>query len=189
MVDDDDPVGQLLGFFELVGGQHHRHPVSAQRVDEFPDHHACMRIHAGGRLVEEHQLGAADDRARQRQALLLAAGKPAVGGACGVGEAEGVQQPGGVQRLGRVGGHQIQHLPGAGGRVAAAALQHHPDPGADRGVVGDGVQAEHLDAAGVGLYEALAHLHRRGLPGAVGAEQREHLGVGHVEVQIRHRHD
>ena len=85
---------------------------------------------------------------------------------------EGVQQPRRVQRVGGVGGHQVEHLAGARRRVAAAALQHHPDARAHARVVGDRVQAEDLDGAGVGLDEALAHLDRRGLARAVGAEQR-----------------
>ncbi len=184
MVDDHQSVGQLLGLGQLVRGQHDGHAVATQRIDQFPHHDAGMRVHARGRLVEEHQLGASDDGAGQRQSLLLAAGQPAIGGPGGVGQAEGVQQPLRIQRVGRVGGHQVQHLAGPGRGIAAAALQHHPDPRAQFGVVGDRVQAQDLDGARVGPDEALAHLDRRGLAGTVGAEQGQHLGAVDLEVEV-----
>ena len=81
VVDDHQPVGQLLGLGQLVGGQHDGDAVAAQRVDQLPHHDSRVRVHARGRLVEEHQLRPADHRARQRQPLLLPTGQPAVGGA------------------------------------------------------------------------------------------------------------
>ena len=58
VVDDHQPVGQLLGLVQLVGGQHHGHAVAAQPVDQLPHHDSRVRVHARGRLVEEHQLRA-----------------------------------------------------------------------------------------------------------------------------------
>ena len=157
--------------------------VTAQSVDQLPHHDPGVRVHAGRRLVEEHQLGPADDRARQRQPLLLPAGEPPVGGAGGLGQAERLHQPRRVERVGRVRRDQIEHLARPRRRIAAAALQHHADALAQPGVVGDGVQAEDLDGARVGPDEALAHLHGGGLACAVGPEQRQHLGALHVEVE------
>ena len=74
MVDDDQSVGELLGFLELVGGQHHRHAVAAQRIDQLPHQDSGLGVHAGGGLVEEDQFGPADQRAGQREPLLLPAG-------------------------------------------------------------------------------------------------------------------
>ena len=184
MVDDDQPVGELLGFLELVGGQHHRHAVAAQRIDQLPHQDSGLRVHPGGGLVEEDQFGPADQRAGQREPLLLPAGEPSVGGAGRVGQAQCVQQPLRVQRIGGVGGHQVEHLAGAGRGIAAAALQHHADAWPQPRVVGDRIQTEHFDGAGIGADEALAHLHRRRLAGAVGAEQRQHLGGVHVEIEL-----
>jgi hypothetical protein len=83
-----------------------------------------------------------------------------------------------------VGRDQVQHLSRAGRGVAAAALQHHPDAGPQPRVVGDRVQAEHLDGAGVRAHEALAHLDRRRLAGTVGTEQGQHLGGVHLEIEV-----
>lgn len=92
-VDDDDPVGEFLGLLELVGGQHHRHPVAAQGIDQFPHQQPGVRVHARGGFVQENQFGAADQRAGQGEALLLAAGEPPISGARGIGQTQSGQQP------------------------------------------------------------------------------------------------
>lgn len=71
--------------------QHHGHAIAAQRVDQLPHQYPGMGIHARGGLVEEHQLGTPDQRAGQRESLLLPAGEPSIGGAGGLGETQGVQ--------------------------------------------------------------------------------------------------
>jgi hypothetical protein len=90
-------------------------------------------------------------------------------------------------RAGGICGNEIEHLGGPSGGIRAAALQHHADAFTHLRVVGDRIKAEDFDGAGVGLDEALAHLHRGGLARTVGAEEREHLGGLHVEVEVRHR--
>ncbi len=50
------------------------------------------------------------------------------------------------------------------------------------GVASAGSTPEHADLAGVAAAVALQDLHRRGLAGAVGPEQREHLAAGDLEV-------
>ena len=77
--------------------------------------------------------------------------------------------------------------PGPGRGVAAAALQHHPDPFTHPGVVGDRIQTEYLDHTAIGPDESLAHLDGRRLAGAVGPEQGEYLRLVHLEVQTRYR--
>ena len=99
-------------------------------------------------------------------------------------EAQRLQQPLRVEGIGGVGGDQVQHFTGPGSGVSAAALQHHTDAWPQPGVVRDRVEPEHLDGAGIRTDEALAHLHRRRLAGAVGPEQRQHLSGVHLEVEL-----
>jgi ABC-2 type transport system ATP-binding protein len=70
VVDEHDVVGEPLPLVEQVRGQHDGHAVAAERLDQLPGGVAGLRVEAGGRLVEEDQLGPADDRERQGQALL-----------------------------------------------------------------------------------------------------------------------
>nr|AAC82551.1 FxuD [Mycolicibacterium smegmatis MC2 155] len=124
--------------------QHHGDAVAAQRVDQLPHHDPGVRVHPGGRFVEEHEFWTPHHSASEREALLLAAGKAAVGGARRVGEPEGVHEPGRVERVGRIRGDQVEHLACARGRVSAATLQHDADAFAQPGVVGDRVEPEDL---------------------------------------------
>jgi hypothetical protein len=123
------------------------------------------------------------DGAREGETLLLPAGQSPVGRPGRVGEAEDVHEPRRIQRVRGICRHQFQHLASARGRIAAAALQHHPDTLTQLGVVGDGIEPENPDAAGVRAQEALAHLDRRGLAGAVGPEQSQHLGVLDLQIE------
>ena len=132
VVDDHHVVGQRLGLLHEVGGEQHGHAVAAQRVDQLPHQAPGLRVEARGGLVEEHQLGAPDDGAGQREPLLLAAGQPLVRGARAAGEPEHVEQPRRVERVRRAGRDQAQHLVRPHARVGAAALGHHADAGAQR---------------------------------------------------------
>jgi hypothetical protein len=57
-VDDCDPVGQLIGFLQVLGGQQERCPLALQLAHDGPDLVAAARIQACGRLIEEQHLWA-----------------------------------------------------------------------------------------------------------------------------------
>ena len=101
----------LLGLVEVVGGEQHGHAVG-RAVD---DHHvadqlAARRVDAGRGLVEERDLGPADQRQRERQPLLLAARHRRHVERPPVGEADPVEQLVGIGGVVVVGGEQAQHL-------------------------------------------------------------------------------
>ena len=73
--DHGDAVGELLGLLHVVGGEEDRLAEVAQARDHAPCLAAGRRVEAGGRLVEEEQLGVADQRDRDVEAALLAAGE------------------------------------------------------------------------------------------------------------------
>ena len=53
-VDDADPVGELVGLLEVLGGEEDRHAeLVVQPPDLLPDPGAAHRVEPGGRLVEE----------------------------------------------------------------------------------------------------------------------------------------
>ena len=58
-VDDRDTVAQRFRLVHRVRGQQHGHAAVAQRSHELPRGRACVRVHARGRLVEEHDARAA----------------------------------------------------------------------------------------------------------------------------------
>ena len=79
----------MRGDVLLVGDHHDRPPGGVQVVEDLQDLALGGAVDVAGRLVGEDQRGIGDDRARDRDPLLLAAGEllRAVRGA--VGEADG----------------------------------------------------------------------------------------------------
>ena len=62
LVDDADPVGHLLGLLDIVGGEDHGDALVAQPAHERPHVAAEIDVDAGGRLVEEQDLGLMGER-------------------------------------------------------------------------------------------------------------------------------
>ena len=170
VVDDVDVVCEALGLVHVVRGQHDRHAGGAQLLEELPRRAARGRVHAGRRLVDEDDLGPADDGHRQGEALLLAAGEPAVGRAAALAEPQPVGEGLDVERMGVQPRDVAQHLVGVHPAPRAAVLEHHTDAGEQRTAVTDGVEPEHPDRARVWGAVALGGLQGRGLTGTVGAE-------------------
>ena len=83
-MDDGHAVGQPLGFVHQVRREQDCRARAAQLAHDLPGGEPRLRVHTRGRLVQEDQLRAPDQRHGQGQAPLLAAGEPAAAG-CGHG--------------------------------------------------------------------------------------------------------
>ena len=180
--DDPDPVGELLGLVEVVRGQHDGRAVAGQPGDQPPEVAPRLGVEPGGRLVEEEQLGPADDAERDVEAAPLPA-RELRGAAVAL-----LRQPDGLEDLVDVAGVPID-LRGAGDHLAhrqqvesLRALEHDAQPLPPVEPSGLGVLPQDAHLAAVAAAEPLEDLHGRGLPGAVGAEQREDLSVVDLEV-------
>ena len=75
VVDDRHAVAEPLGLVHVVGRQQDGPAAVAQITDHVPELAPRLRVQASGRLVEEEQLGVADQGDGDGQPLLLAAGK------------------------------------------------------------------------------------------------------------------
>ncbi len=69
-MDHADPIGELVGFIEILRGQQHRRTRADQIPDQRPHVHAAARVDAGGRLIEKQDVGPAHQRRGQVQAPL-----------------------------------------------------------------------------------------------------------------------
>ena len=76
-LEDGDPVGEVFGLVEVVGGEHDRRAEGAQVLDDLPAPSPGFGVEARGRLVEEDQLRVAGEGEREVEAAPLAAGQPA----------------------------------------------------------------------------------------------------------------
>ena len=110
-----------------------------------------VRVHAGGRLVEEHDLGPAD-RARTRATAAGPARPRGAAPACAtdVAQADDVEQRSGDSAVVVVRGEQPQQLERPQARVQAALLEHHADLRAELAAVAHGIEPEDAHRAGVG---------------------------------------
>ena len=89
----------------VVGDHHQRAPASIDGLAQQREHLAAgAQVERAGRLVGEHELGLADQRPRDRHALLLAAGE------LGRAMARAVGEPDGRERL----AHRAARQPPAG---------------------------------------------------------------------------
>src|SRR6266542_588338 len=75
MVNDGDPVAQSLGLFHVVGRDDYRAAGRHELSDQVPELTSGLRVEPGRRLIQKKDLRIADQRAGDREALLLSSGK------------------------------------------------------------------------------------------------------------------
>ncbi len=149
---------------------------------------ASCRAHRE-RLVHQQQLRLVDQRAGQRDALLLAAGQlagPPLGEAVELHQAQGIERRvASTSALARRRTREREgHVLGdAHVREQGVALEHHADVALVRRQAGHRAAVEQDLAAGRVL-EAGDHVERRGLARAGGAEEGQELALAHVERHV-----
>src|SRR6185437_7438946 len=136
-------------------------------------------------LVEEDQLGIADQRERHVEPPALPARelrRERLGLLLQADERDRLVD---VARLAVVAGVELQALAHGEARLGVRLLQDGADAVPPRGVAGRGVDAEHAHLAGRPRTEALEDLDGRGLARAVGPEEGEDLAALDLEVDPR----
>ena len=168
-------VAQALGFVHVVRRQQDRPARLLELLDEVPQLPPRLRVEPGGRLVEEQQIGIADERARERQALFLSARQRDDARVALLLELH--QRDDLVRRRAPLeeAAEQAQRLADRQLVGELRLLQLDAQPLAQRLRIGRPAEPEHLDVARVGLRQPFADLDRRGLAGAVRTEQAEAL--------------
>ena len=184
---DGKAVGELLRLVEVVRRQEDRLPQRPQRADHLPGRAAGGRVEAGRRLVEEEQLGIADQRDAEVEPPPLPA-------------RERLHERLALLRQ----ADQLEHvIHAAGARVVAAEhpdrlghgqvrphrgrLEHDADALPVRALRALGIVPEHPHVAAVAPAVALEDLDGGRLAGAVRPEQAEHLADGDLEVDPAQR--
>ena len=187
MVQDRDLVGELVGLFQILGGEEDRDPGGHELADELPHGAAAARVQAGRRLVQEDDARVADQGHRQVEPAAHAAG-------IGAGRLPGrLDQIEPVQQLGRPPpalrpvqmaqvSHQDQVLFAGEQLVHRRELAGDTDDRAHRIRFLGQVVATDGYLARVGADQGGQDLHHGGLAGAVGAEQREDRPLGDLQV-------
>src|SRR5262249_53738284 len=134
--------------------------------------------------VEEEQPRPPDERQRERQPALLAAGELAGAGVGGVRQPhEGPELGGGFWRGGKL-GEEMQHLTGTGCWGDAVLLKHDANLRLELRGIAPGIEAKRADSATIERAVAFENLHGRGLAGAIGSQQREDLTTPDGEREV-----
>ena len=189
MLEEQRAVAQHLDAREVVRDEHDRAARALEFLDELPELAACLRIEAGRRLVEKQQLRIADERAREREPLLLAARQRADARAPLLLELHEPDDVLGRRSFVKEAAEQADGFFDRELFRELRLLKLNAEPLLQRFGVGLPVEAEHLHFAGVALREALADLDRRRLAGAVRAQQPEAFAGLHLEVEAAHGYD
>ena len=195
---DHDPVGQQQRVEDVVGDQDDgpvgEHP--AQCLAQGGGDRDVQRRH---RLVEEQQPGLGGQRAGHRDPLRLASGDLAgvplgeVGG-IDLGEPAPGRLAGGSPSVAEAARPERDVVGHAQVREQQGVLREQRDPAGvrrDEGALAGELATAEDDPTAVGPQGAGGHGQEGGLPGAVGAQQRDGLALGDldrdVHVAVRHR--
>ena len=187
LVHHDEAVAQLLRLIHVVGRDDERHAGLLEPEQLVPQHVAGLRVEAGGRLVEQQQVGVVDQAAGDREAALHAAGQVLDLRLRLLGDLRELQQllralaAGGTvdAEVAAVDVEVVEHVELVVERVL---LRAHAEPATDRRAVGGGVHAEDPQLAGAHRAHRRDHPHRARLAGTVGAEEAERLATAHLHV-------
>ncbi len=184
-VDDGDGVAELLGFFQVVGGQDDGDAFLVDLAHIVPQLAAQLDVHARGRLVQDQDRRIVHQSLGHHQAAFHAAGQGADIGVGLVREAERGQQ---FVRAALVGGHAVeagldlQGLARGEEDVGDDLLRHDPEGRA-------GVARLMVDVAVPDADRALGLVRHPGddvdqgrLARAIGAQQAEHRAARHRQI-------
>jgi hypothetical protein len=137
-------------------------------LDQVPGVAPRVPVEPGGQLVEDRDLGVADQGERDREPLLLAARELPEAGVALLLEAEVGQQRMPVGGVVVEGGVEVERLPHLHLLGKLALLELRPDVLPELGAVPDRVEPEHRHLAGVGGPETLDDLDGGVLPAPLG---------------------
>ena len=152
LVDDDDAVGEGVGFFEVVGGEEDGFAAGGEGADLGPHAAAGFDVEADGGLVQEEEVGVAGEGKGEEDSLLLAAGELAEHAGLDAFECRGSDDVGVGHGVGVVAAEDVYVLADAEHLGGPANLEH--DAGAEAGGGEARVGGEDADAAAGGRAEA-----------------------------------
>ncbi len=195
VVDDREPVAELVGLLHVVRGEQDRLAVGVELAEDLPERDAALRVEAGGRLVEEEDRGSVHDRPRHHQPLRHAAREREHIGAAAVGEPELVEQAGGLG-LRRLRAHpeepavEVEVLVDAraSGRACSSAARRR-SAASPRSGARPRRRRRRSRRPDVGITRVVSMPGGRGLARTVRTEQTEDLARVHLEVEGVHCHD
>ena len=195
VLQEDRPLDDVGELTHLVQNRHQGQPLRAQPLKDLGQGLAAGAVDAGQRLIEDEQLGGADQGPGDEDPLGLPAGEDLDVVRGPVGQPDGVQGGHGLAfggpapvgpgaaRPQEPGAHHLQ----GGGRDAGAGtdpLRDVADPLPGDPVAARGGGAQELDAAAGQGHQPQNGLDEGGLARAVGAQDRHGLAAAHGQAHV-----
>ncbi|MNS90308.1 hypothetical protein D3C72_1243580 [compost metagenome] len=186
VVDDGQVAAQVLGLFQVVGGEDDRGAGGVDLLQHAPHVAADLDIHAGSRFVQDQQARPGHHRAGDHQPALHATGQGAAH------HLRLLPQVGALELdLGHLLGFRARHAVEAGvvhedveglfEQVEVDLLRHQPDQAHGGAAVAHQVAAEHLHLALAEVDQGTDDADQGGLAGTVRAQQGEEVARGHFQ--------
>jgi hypothetical protein len=164
-----------------VRGQDDGRSSCGERSNRIPGPSPRCRVESGGRLVEEQQLGVADDSQCKVEAPSLPTRQAPDSSACLLRQVDGLH---GFDHRHRFAVWAPLRRNGFGHRELVfdpALLQDYPDPVEPGRLPVNRITPQDLYLPAIGASEPLDHLDRRGLPGAVRPQDGDDLPLRDLE--------
>ena len=185
LVHHDQPVAQLLGLVHVVRGDHQRDARLLEPEQLVPQQVPGLRVEAGGRLVEQQQVGPVDQGAGDRQPPLHAAGEVLDLGLRLLGELHELQQL--VGPLADLGGRDpevaavdVEVVEDVELGVEGVLLRADAEPAADRRAVASPGRRPRIRSSPPLTGETAAIIRMvEDLPAPFGPEEAERLALAH----------
>src|SRR5688572_15004569 len=183
VIDNCDSVAQPLGLVHVMSRQHNGAPRSTELLDQSPELPPRLRIETGGWLVEKKELGIANERAGDCEALLLTARECPHARILLLAKLDDLDHalrvPGtAVEAAEKIDCFTDRQLVGQ-----LCVLKLNPKALAQVVFVVLPGSAEDLDFTRVSGEQPFADFYGRSLTGSIGAEQAEALAVSHLQIQ------
>ena len=170
--------GAPLRLVQVRRGHDDRQPTRQEFRQQLPELPARHRVDAGCRLIEDQDCRLVHEGAGERQLLLHAPRQPVRAAGTERRQLRHVEQP--VAR-GLIPTHTV-NLREEGDVLVDRQIAVEREPlrevanvGRHRPVLLDRIASEHADVSSIGPQQAARHPDRGRLPGAIGANQAEHL--------------
>jgi len=172
---DRQPIRELLGLLQVVGGEQHSGAALQQVTDQLPRPLPALRIQARRGLVQEQHLGVAENGDGHIESAAFPAGEPLDADSGPMEQPDQVQDLVDRPRPAQCSGPHPHRLGDREVSGKSALLQHDPDPRANRAAGPEGAMAEDPDGARRRGREPLDDLEGGGLPRPVCSPQRVQL--------------
>ena len=182
-----EAVAQLLGLVHVMSRDDQRDPVRLEAVEPVPEHVPRLRVEAGGRLVQQEDLGLVDQRPGDREPAPHSSGEhldPGVGLVLELRERQQALEADADHRLleAEVSAVDEDVLADRQLAVEAVVLWDNPDPPPDLRAVVPRIQPEHAQCPRGDGRGCTEHPHGRRLPGPVGTEKAKGHATPEFEV-------